>query len=202
MCIRDSAYPEHFIGMAGVEWCDGLTHMLAEIERYVLHGAAQGVFFEPSVGVKPTYANASELYPLYDYCHKHDIPLLMTFGGTGSSRLDYYAPSVLDQVARDFPRLTLIVSHGGWPWAGAICAVACNHKNVYISPDLYGVNAPGCQEYVRAANYRLQDRIIFGSAYPCLPLKSAVSYYQGCGVRREIWPKVFYTNAMRALKLM
>jgi len=194
-------YPQKFIGMAGVDYFDGIDQMIRDVDHYVVHGMSQGVFFEPSVGVKPTFANNKDLYPFYAFCRDLDIPLLLTFGGTGSMYPEFYYPAVIDEVARDFPNMTIIIGHGGWPWVREICAVACNRKNVYISPDLYGVNTPGYQDYIQAANYRLQDKIIFGSAYPCLPIQDAVNFYKNSGIKEDIQEKIFYRNAMRALHL-
>lgn len=193
--------PDKFIGMACVECVDGLEYMLKEIEKYVVHGDSQGVFFEPSIGVKPMFVNDKTLYELYEYCQSRDIPILFTFGGTGCSKPEYYEPAVIDRVAHDFPKLTMILSHGGWPHVREICSVACNRKNVFISPDLYFINGIGFQDYVQAANYRLQDQMIFGSAYPCVSVEEAIKFYKNSGIKEKLFEKIFYKNAMRALHL-
>ena len=110
-------------------------------------------------------------------------------------------PNIIDQVASDFPQLKIVIGHGGWPWVAGICCVACNHLNVYISPDLYGINSPGYQDYITAANFRLQDKIIFGSAYPCVPLKDAVEFYSNCGIKKSVLPKIMYYNAATLLEI-
>ena len=58
----------------------------------------------------------------------------------------------------------------------------------------------GWQDYVTAANYRLQDKILFGSLYPSVPVEFAVKRYTAL-LRPEVREKIFYRNAVSFLKL-
>lgn len=82
------------------------------------------------------------------------------------------------QIAAEFPRLQTVAAHGCWPWVTEILGVAYRRPNLYVSPDMYLVNMPGALDYVRATNYYLEDRFLFASAYPALPLKGAVYAYR------------------------
>lgn len=56
-------------------------------------------------------------------------------------------------------------------------------------------------EYVTAANYYLQDRFMFGTAYPFIPHKEAVSMFKAMPFNPEVFEKVMYKNAIKALNL-
>ena len=60
-----------------------------------------------------------------------------------------------------------------------------NWENVWLSPDGFMIDHPGSQDYVTAANYRLQDKILFGSLYPGVPLGYAVEKYRSL-LREEV----------------
>ena len=51
--------------------------------------------------------------------------------------------------------------------------------NVHLSPDMYlnVPNTPGSLEYVRAANFYLRDRLLFGTAYPSRPMVESVEQF-------------------------
>ena len=48
-------------------------------------------------------------------------------------------------------------------------------RNIYLAPDLYSMaSVPGSEDYRLAAAGMLQDRFLFGSSYPLVPLGEAV----------------------------
>lgn len=196
-------YPEQFIGMAGLDVQDTIT-ALQEIEYYVVQGPCKGVLLEPSIykNQRALYANDKEkMYPLYEKLEKEDILTAITFGGLGSPDATYYMPQVIDQVVRDFPKLRVVACHGGWPWVTQICALAFERENLYICPDIYQLNVPGCQEYVQAANYILQEKILYGTTYPLISMKDGIQCYQNSGFKPDVLKKVLYHNAARLLDL-
>ena len=69
------------------------------------------------------------------------------------------------------------------------------------TPDMYGINTHYARPYMDAANGFLQDQIVFGSAYPFIPMKPAVETYESCFKTSEIRDKIMYKNALRGLKL-
>lgn len=196
-------YPEQFVGMAGLDVRDTAAS-LAEIDTFVSHGPCQGVLLEPSIykNGEAMYANDAErLYPLYEKLEQEDILTAITFGGLGSPDVSYYQPQIIDQVVRDFPKLRVVVCHGGWPWTAAICAVALERDNLFICPDIYQLHTPGCQEYVQAANYMLSDKILYGTTYPLIAMADGISCYQNSGFLPHVLEKVMYHNAARLLKI-
>ena len=79
--------------------------------------------------------------------------------------------------------------------------MAVNRGNLYLAPDFYMIESPGQMDYVIAANCLLQDRLMFASAYPLMPLKESSEYYRNSGIKEEVLPKVMYQNAAAFLGL-
>ncbi len=63
------------------------------------------------------------------------------------------------------------------------------------------IAATAKQDYITAANTILADKIIFGSAFPCISLPDALKLYLEVGVKMESLPKILYDNAARFLGL-
>lgn len=196
--LRD--YPGRFIGVAGIDPSDKAL-ALDEIDRFVVNGPLKGVGMEPGLLPTPMYPNDRRIYPIYEKCEQAGIPLLLMGGGGNGPDASYSLPAVVDQIAADFPKLTIINTHGGYPWVTEILFVAYRRPNLYICPDMYLFNQPGWQDYVTAANFALQDRFLFGTAYPFIPLEAGVEHFKNLPFKPEVLPKVLYKNAIRALKL-
>ena len=76
--------------------------------------------------------------------------------------VNYWPP--LDRLLQNFPRLKLVLAHGGYPAVIDALALAVKHPNFYLSPDIYCF-APAGELYVNAIS-KLPDQFIFGTAYP------------------------------------
>ena len=94
-----------------------------------------------------------------------------------------------------------LVRHACWPWVTEACGVAFRRQNVYLIPDAYGVNMPGYQQWVEAANTYLADRLLFGTAFPITPLKPMVEAFRKLPFRADVREKVEYKNAQKLLRL-
>lgn len=193
-----TSYPKRFVGMAGLNTND-ISHALDEIDRVVLNGSLKGVVLEPGRMDKPLYANDKSIYPIYEKCDKYNIPVMLMCGGNAGPDISYSNPLITSHIARDFPNTNFIISHGGWPWVQQILGVCFFQSNIYLSPDLYFFNLSGHADYKIAANGYMQDRFLYGSAYPFLPVSVAERFKTY--FKPEILPKVLWKNAVSLLKL-
>lgn len=194
-------YPDHFIG---IPWIDPLNPDAArdEIERLCVRGPCRGVIMESGLYTTPVkwFVNNPDVFPVYEYCARQGVPVLLSFGGRVADPR-YYAPELIYDVAVKFRDLRLVLCHGGWPYVTAICKVAMDCPNVILSPDTWAMDfAPGAADYMVAANYTLQDQIVFGTSYPAIPLKHAVENYVR-RLRPEVTDKVMYLNGARLFGL-
>jgi hypothetical protein len=121
-------------------------------------------------------------------------------GGAGL-KLKYGAPIPgIDDVAADFPELTIIMAHPAWPWVDEQIAVLLHKPNVYV--DFSGWS-PGYipDALIREANTRLQDKVMFGSDFPFITPERWLSDFDQLDIREEVRPKILLENARRVLGL-
>src|SRR5688572_31214795 len=80
-------------------------------------------------------------YPLYEAIAEAKLPVIFHSGhsgmgtgmpGGGGLRLKYSNPIHLDDVAADFPDMTVIIAHPSWPWQDEALSVCLHKPNVYI----------------------------------------------------------------------
>ena len=136
-------HPEQFIGFATVDpWKDRWA--VNELDRAVNDLGLRGLKLHPIH--QAFFPGDRRFYPLYEKCAELGVPLLLHSGfaaagvgmpGGGGMKLKYAAPIPhVDDVAADFPDLTIIMAHPAWPWVEEQIAVALHKPNVYL--DLSG----------------------------------------------------------------
>lgn len=188
------AYPERFIGMAGIDPSD-MGQAMEEFEHFVTEEGLRGIVLEPGLLKNPMFVDDEALFPLYERCEKSHVPVMMMVGSNCGPDIEYSMPVHPERVAKAFPGMKIVLAHGGWPWVTQIIQVAYRYKNICLLPDLYLFHAPGAGEYITAANYILRDQLLFGSAYPYMPLKEAAEYFQNGLLGPEALEKFMHENA-------
>ena len=181
---------------------------MQELERSVRELGLRGLKLHPiHQGFAP---NDERFYPLYEKCAELGVPLLVHTGfaaagagtpGGGGFKLKYAAPIPgIDDVAADFPALTIVMAHPSWPWVEEQIAVALHKPNVYL--DLSGWAPKYIPEVlIRETNTRLRDKVLFGSDYPYLTPDRWLREFEELPIRDEVRPKVLKENAQRVLGL-
>src|SRR4051794_20236078 len=116
-------------------------------------------------------ANHRALYPAYAVCQERGVPVVVHCGtSTFPGALNQYAdPILLDDVLRDFPRLDVVLAHGGrgW-WYDAAAFLALTNPRVWI--ELSGLPPSRLTTYYARHNWdRLVQRMIFGTDWPGIP---------------------------------
>ena len=159
------------------------------------------VNLEPGATHPAMHVDDRTMYPIYAYCEDEQIPLIIMCGGAAGPTLDYTAPQRLDRVLADFPELTVVASHGGWPWVQEVLHVAFRRPNLYISPDMYLHRLPGMNDYLLAANGFLAERFLFGTAYPFCPLVPYTKWFKSLPIKPDVMENILYKNAARLLGL-
>jgi len=181
---------------------------LREVERAVRELGLIGVKFQAAA--QQFFANDRRFYPLWDLCQSLGCPVLFHTGttaygagapGGGGIKLKYTRPiPYLDDVAADFPRLTIIAAHPSWPWQEEMLAVALHKSNVYL--EISGWSPKYFPDSLkREIRGRLQDRVMFGSDHPFIPLERWLRDFEQEGYPQEVVEKVLYKNALRILRL-
>src|ERR1019366_285582 len=74
----------------------------------------------------------------------------------------------IDQIALDFPELTIVGGHIGYPWTEEMMAVCRKHENVYLDTSAYTSRPlpPELVAYMKSRSGR--HKVLFGSNYPMI----------------------------------
>jgi len=153
--------------------------------------------------------NDRRAYPLFEVIADLKGVVMIDIGTTGmgaglsggmGARLRHAHPAAIDDLAADFPNLTILMAHPGWPWVDEATAVALPRGNVYWEMSGW---AP---KYFPASlkvdmRARLQDKVMFGSDYPSLPYARIVKEWSELGYTDAVMEKIFHKNAERVLGL-
>ena len=120
--------------------------------------------------------------------------------GAGGTKIRYSHPAFLDAVGADFPGLTLVAAHFGWPWFMECLAIALHKSNVFI--ELSGW-APGYlpPEVKREIGKRLNAQTLFGSDYPFIPLDRWFAEFDELEMTDEARRRILVGNAAALLGL-
>ncbi len=112
------------------------------------------------------YPDDSRIQPVYEVAQSAGVPVMFHTGTSlfPGSRIRYANPLLLDDLAEDFPDLTIVMSHGGRPfWYAEAEWMLRRHPNTYI--DVTGIPPKQLPEVFPKID-RLPDRFIFGTDWP------------------------------------
>ena len=111
---------------------------IAEAKHAIQDLGMLGFHFHPIMG--HFAVNERQLYPLWETINALKVPVMIDVGTTGrgagmpgglGAKLRHAHPSAIDELAADFPDLTIIAAHPGWPWVDEMTAVALHKGNVF-----------------------------------------------------------------------
>jgi predicted TIM-barrel fold metal-dependent hydrolase len=195
-------YPARFSGLAGVDPTRGMQG-LRDLEFAVRKLKFVGAHLYPHwFGLAPDHA---KYYPYYAKCCELGIPIMMQVGHNLVYSRERRLPSVgrpicLDQVAIDFPELTLIGIHVGVPWTDEMISMCWKHENVYVAGDAYAPKHwPAA--FVHYANTYGSHKVLFGTDWPVIDPERAVREIDALEFRPEAKRRLMRDNAKRIFKL-
>jgi uncharacterized protein len=188
------------VGVASVDPIQlAAADAVAEVHRSIKQLGLRGLNIDAGFYAKPLKANDGRLLPLYEACEKLGVPACVMSGPT-TPDLAYNDPSAVDDIARLFPKLSIICCHGFYPRVAEMITVAFRNENVFVSPDMY-TWMPGGHLYLEAARGFMQDQFLFGSSYPFRPMAQGVSDLLAVGFESDVLTKVGSGTAMRLFGL-
>jgi predicted TIM-barrel fold metal-dependent hydrolase len=198
-------FPDTFAGFASVDPWKGQA-AVRELERAITQLGLCGLKLHPIA--QQFFPNEPRFYPLWEKASELGIPALFHTGqaawgagqpGGGGTKLKYSQPiPYLDDVAADFPELTVILAHPSFPWQDEALSMAVHKTNVYIdlsgwSPRYFPSNL------VRYARSLLQDKCLFGSDCPALTPDRWMQDFASLDFPAEVQDKIYRRNAVAVL---
>lgn len=155
-----------------------------ELERAV------GVLGMRGLKLSPTYQGfdpwCAEAWRLYEVADALNIPILWHQAAAypSASMLEYANPVLLDKIARAFPGMKMILAHFGLPWAAETVQLMRKHPQIFtdVSARMYRPWEM-CDALMRAQDYGVTDRILFGSDFPVQTTSEALATFRGLSTR-------------------
>lgn len=190
-------YPERFWAVASVDLTDR-RKAVCEIDQAMAAGY-KAVNIEPGAQVVSMMADDRRFHPIYAHCEDTGVPVILLGGGNAGPNIEYTVPVALDRMLGDFPHLKVAVTHGGWPWVHQVLHIAFRRSNLYLSPDMYLVDTPGMEDYLKAADGFHAERFIYGSSYPLCPLDGYLDWFRALPLKPRTIERVLYRNALEFL---
>jgi len=200
-----AANPDVLIPFASVD--PNRPNAVDEVRRLIRDTAVRGFKFHPNV--QAFFPNDRAFYPIYEAIEEAGLPALFHTGhsgigtglpGGGGIRLKYSNPMHVDDVAVDFPGLTIVLAHPSFPWQDEAISVALHKQQVYI--DLSGWSPKYFPpQLVRYANTQLRDRVLFGSDFPLITPDRWLADFAEADFKDEVRPLILKENAVRLLGL-
>lgn len=178
-----------------------------EARRLVREFGVRGFKFHPTM--QGFFPNDRMAYPLYEAIAEEGAIALFHTGQTGvgagmrggmGMRLKFSNPIHLDDVAADFPDMTIILAHPSFPWQEEALSVATHKPNVYI--DMSGWSPKYFPPIlVQYANTILKQKMLFGSDWPAITPDRWLDDFAKIDIREEVRPMILKNNARRVLGL-
>jgi predicted TIM-barrel fold metal-dependent hydrolase len=197
-----------FIGFASVDPRSDAA--VEELNRSVRELGLRGLKLDPALQ-RFDPGCRERAYPLYDLCVNLDIPVLIHCGlSWAMSGLDEEAhPLRLAPVARDFPKLKLIIPHFAWPWVDEAVMLALKYKNVFLDSSIVFNGTPGDalrsvladRVGISVLERGLHEQLLFGSNYPRADIRRTVRGFDTLPLSQSLREHMGQTNAKRLLRL-
>lgn len=141
-------------------------------------------------------------YPLYVACVELGVPFCLQVGHAGPLRPSEPGRPIpyVDQIALDFPELTIVGGHIGYPWTEEMIALATKYPNVYIDTSAYKPSRfpPSLVAFMRRHG---KKKLLFGSNYPMIQPKAALDELSLLELDAEAERLFLYENAARVFGL-
>lgn len=195
-------YPGRFYGLAPVSLEQEVALTVADCERAVCDLGLRGVNMEPGIRKRggPSHVDNPDFYPIYEAMAALGAPVMIytsPFAGPNPYLVNDMAP--YERVLQHFPRLTLILGHGGYPRITQVLDAAVKHQNLYVCQDIYTFWPAG--HLYRQAIERLQDQFVFGTSYPFSSMAEAVEDTLKLPLSPATMEKYLWENGSRLLGL-
>ena len=161
-----SKHKEKMVGFALVEPTKdniSVKNLTSITDKLGLKGA---VLYCSSCGFHPAHSRAMRFY---ESAQELGLPVFFHNGWPLGHQavLDYVQPYLLDEVARTFPTLKIVIGTMGMPFVEQTLSMVAKHQNVYADLTIRSSNVWQVYNMVVAAHeHGVMDKLLFGSGFP------------------------------------
>jgi uncharacterized protein len=200
-------HPDRFIGLARISGLD-VMRGVRELEHRVREQKFRALGVSALVDGIP--ASDRRYYPLYAKAAELRIPVRIysSMNYATDRPYDLGHPRHLDQVAIDFPELTIIGGLGGWPWVNEMVALVRRHPRLHLDTSAHrakylGQRGSGWEMLLQFGNTLIQDKVLVGlsSGLVGQPHETLIQEYLALPLKDTVKEKWLYGNAARVFGL-
>jgi predicted TIM-barrel fold metal-dependent hydrolase len=170
-------HPNRFEVFGGVDprWGDDGVRLF---ERSLVEFGFRGFKVYPPCGFSPS---SSALFPFYDLCAQHRVPVLLHIGPTSPVlAFDTCHPFLIDEAARRFPTVQFILAHGAVSFVEE-CTMLCRFRpNVYLDVSGFQLTLgwdDECTSVRRIVSQDITHKVLFGTDWPVFRLQGTQSSF-------------------------
>lgn len=188
-------HPDRFVGVGSVDLRRPVA-AVREVRRCVEELGFKAIRQLPWLWERPP--DDRLFYPVYVACVELGVPFCCQVGHTGPLMPSEYGRPIpyLDRVALDFPELTIVGGHVGYPWTDEMIALATKYPNVHIDTSAYKPSRlpPQLVSYMRAHG---RKKVLYGSNWPMIAPKACLDQVDDLGLDDEARQLFLHDNAAR-----
>ncbi|MBN2273911.1 MAG: amidohydrolase [Bacteroidales bacterium] len=197
-------FPGRFTGFASVDIKNREAPDI--LEDAVKKLGLKGLKLHPPL--QDFHPNDKAVWPIYEKARDLNIPVVFHVGTTPFGnlvKLSQANPVLLDEVANDFPDLTIILTHLGTLWHNESFMVTEKHTNVYIDTAAYPYEIKELlnENLIRRVG---ENKFIFGTDFP-MPYEGKmhrigdfVDCIKALDISGELKEMIFYVNFENLMK--
>ncbi len=126
----------------------------------------RGVVVSP--GLQDFHPTNTRAMRLYEACVRRGLPIIFEQNHRHPhAKMEYAQPMLLDEVAREFPQLRIVIARLGYPWVQQAIVLLAKHPGVFANvAGLLPHAWLGYSSLLAAHEYGVMHKLLFGSDYP------------------------------------
>ncbi len=153
------------LAVAAVDPSDGVD--AGEVEAMLSRREVAGLTLDPAGG--NFHPADSRVMPLYEAAEALGKCVFFHHGSAlaTAGRMEYARPSLLEEIALEWPKLTMVIASMGQPWVAECVALLGRRERVFA--DIASLIRRPWQAYQAlgpAHQFHVVDKILFGSDFP------------------------------------
>jgi len=161
-------HSDKFFVFAGVDprWgADGIQLFEKAVKEFGFHGLK----LYPPCGYSPS---DRALYPYYEICAQHGLPVLTHTGATSPAlAFEIARPIFIDQAALDFRNVNFILAHGSVAYVEECIMLCAFRPNIYL--DISGFEMSPVESLNPLIYRGINHKIIFGTDWPVFRMQGS-----------------------------
>ncbi|MFB6291124.1 MAG: amidohydrolase family protein [Candidatus Bipolaricaulia bacterium] len=185
----------------GADWLD-------KLDKHLKEGKIKGIKIFP--GHEPIYPTDERYKPLYKLCSKYDYPVVVHTGANSddSGAVKYNDPKHIVEVAKDFPKLKVVIAHYFWPQVEYCFEVTKRYDNIFYDTsalaDKEVLEKTGEEEVKNVLEKTLANdsqNVLFGTDFSICDCEAHLDLVDSLDISESVRERVLWKNASDVFNL-